>query len=119
MALPVARSLDAPETLEERRAALVEMEAAGLMTSVRQGAKLQRLLRWRLDHLAAWYEAALAAEQYIASEERRRYMTDAGVEPVQGGPVCIDAFRGGLQLPPSVDLHLLASSQLNAGSSSM
>lgn len=104
-----AGTLDSPELLEQRRAVLADMESAGLMSEARRGAKLQRLLRWRLDHLAGWYDAAVAAERYIASSGRRRYVPDAAEEPVLRGPVCIDAFRGGLVCPPGVDVDDWAS----------
>ena len=105
----VSGDLDLPDLLQRRRSVLIDMDAAGLLTSVNQGPKLNRLLRWRLTHLAEWYEAALDAEKYISSEGRRRYMPDAETEPVLGGPVCLDLFRGGLVCPPSVDQHEWAS----------
>jgi hypothetical protein len=97
------REPDSPRSIELRRSVLVAMDSSGLLNSIASGAKLQRLLRWRFDNLAMWYEAALSAERYLMSEGRRRYVPAAAPEPVLGSPVCIDLFRGGLVVPPSVD----------------
>jgi hypothetical protein len=101
--------LEPPELLADRRVLLADLEAAGLLSPEQEAAKRQHLRYWAPDTLLSWYTAACTASRYLASEERRRYQPDARPEPVWGGPVTLDLFRGGLICPPGVEPYDWAS----------
>ena len=91
-----------PDLLADRRALLIDLDAAGLLSAEQEAAKRGRLRYWAPDTLLSWYDAACTASRYLASEERRRYQPDATAQPVFGSTVTLDLFRDGLVCPPDV-----------------
>jgi hypothetical protein len=98
-----------PDLLADRRALLIDLDAAGLLSVDQEAAKRGRLQYWAPDTLLSWYDAACTASRYLASGERRRYRPESTAEPVFGSPVTVDLFRDGLVHPPEVHPYDWAS----------
>lgn len=80
----------------KRRFLLIELDAAGLLHPGRASADLLLHLReWKLFRLLEYHAAALQVSLYLASEERRAFLPDAGPARVLGAPVSVDWFRRG------------------------
>ncbi|KYG04065.1 hypothetical protein BE18_12820 [Sorangium cellulosum] len=54
---------------------------------------------WRLRTLLGYHDAAVALIRYLRDPERKKYIRDAGPEPVVGARVSLDWFRLGGRAP--------------------
>ena len=77
----------------KRRFLLLEVNAAGLFHESHASSKRAWLTTWELLTLLGYFEAALELLAYFCSVERRRYIPDAGPEPVLGSRVSVDWYR--------------------------
>lgn len=76
------------------------LEAFGLLSAEHREHKRRLLERWGLP--VDVYDAALEAQAYLASEERREEMPWAASVSLKEAPVSLDLFRAGLFPPPGV-----------------
>jgi hypothetical protein len=77
----------------KRRFLLLELNAAGLFHEAHASNKRFWLITWELHTLLGYFEAALKLLAYFSSVDRRRYIPDAGLEPVPGARVSVDWYR--------------------------
>lgn len=89
----------------KRRFLIADLAAAGLFNEAHADNKRLWLTTWKLPRLLAYFEAALTLRSYFSSADRRRYIPDAGPEPVQGARVSLDWFRFPQQPPRGFNAH--------------
>jgi hypothetical protein len=83
----------------KRRALLMALDAAGLLTEERWEDRRRWLDRWGLHDLLAYHDAAIALHTYLRSEERREHVPEVVAEGVLGATVSVDWFRLGSPAP--------------------
>jgi hypothetical protein len=77
----------------KRRFLLLDLNSAGLFHESQERSKSVWLTTWQLHTLLGYFEAARKLLAYFSSVDRRRYIPDAGPEPVVGARVSVDWFR--------------------------
>jgi len=90
---------ESPDLVALRQVVLRDLSAEGLLDPDGR----PRLETAGASTLLDWNDTATEAARYLAGDGRRRYRADASLKPVWGSPVCLDLFRGGLVVPPTVD----------------
>jgi hypothetical protein len=102
-----ARELDAmtdpAEAAARRRALLIELDGAGVLSGRPEVA--DELNQLQLPTLLSYQRAARRLLDYLVSPERGALVPDAIAEPVLGARVSLDFFRDGPRVPPGRTEH--------------